>query len=522
MSQFYTKDQIDQIATVIGTRIKENSSTRLEPAKDISSFMVALEEGFNPIPNTPSYDIGLAKDYSGTGWYKATDTGIVFNKGVPALETHVFSDSPTEYVSVYTKEDAKLYGERAATSTVTDMSSMFYGDAEFNEDISSWDVSNVTNMSSMFEGTYLFNPDLSSWDTSSVTSMEGMFAVAASFNQDISMWDVSSVTEMSGMFYNASSFNQDLSEWCVSLIPTKPEEFDDSATAWTLPKPVWGTCPRGETPKPRSPNFKFVATDNTGWTGYSKEKLNIQFYGSNGRWKLIRDGITLVQNVSGYRKTSELEMTTSSGGMVTINLFSFGGDFEIVTDVVSRVSLYRGGNTNYETDALSIEVTDFSKQAERHTFELPSVHLTVPQELPRNITSTYEMFKNCTKFNSDISGWDTSRVTDMTSMFDNCHIFNQPIGSWNTSKVETLSSTFLEARSFNQDISLWDVSKVYSFELTFYAATAFNQDLSQWCVTNHPSVEEGRINGFDLDTTSWTLPRPVWGTCPRGEDNPAV
>lgn len=43
MSQFYTKDQIDQIASVIGTRIKEMSSTRLEPAKDISSFMAALD-----------------------------------------------------------------------------------------------------------------------------------------------------------------------------------------------------------------------------------------------------------------------------------------------------------------------------------------------------------------------------------------------------------------------------------------------------------------------------------------------
>lgn len=43
MSQFYTKDQIDQIASVIGTRIKVNSSTRLEPAKDISSFIAALD-----------------------------------------------------------------------------------------------------------------------------------------------------------------------------------------------------------------------------------------------------------------------------------------------------------------------------------------------------------------------------------------------------------------------------------------------------------------------------------------------
>ena len=151
--------------------------------------------GISEVPVEPSGDMGLAKDYSGTGWYKATDTSTVFSKDVPALETHVFSDSPKEYVSVYTKEDAKLYGERAATSNVTDMLSMFEGATSFNQDISSWGVSNVTNMDYMFS--------------------------------------------------DATSFNQDLSGWCVTLIPTKPDNFDYSAKAWTLPKPVWGTCPIG-------------------------------------------------------------------------------------------------------------------------------------------------------------------------------------------------------------------------------------------------------------------------------------
>ena len=41
--QYYTKTQIDELATIIGTRIKENASTGMEPAKDISSFMAALD-----------------------------------------------------------------------------------------------------------------------------------------------------------------------------------------------------------------------------------------------------------------------------------------------------------------------------------------------------------------------------------------------------------------------------------------------------------------------------------------------
>ena len=79
--------------------------------------------------------------------------------------------------------------------------------------------------------------------TSDIPDMSTMFYNEATFNEDISSWDVSSVTDMRWMFYNAEAFNQDLSDWCVSNITTKPKEFDIGATSWVLPRPVWGTCP---------------------------------------------------------------------------------------------------------------------------------------------------------------------------------------------------------------------------------------------------------------------------------------
>jgi len=52
---------------------------------------------------------------------------------------------------------------------------------------------------------------------------------------------------MEYMFNNAIAFNQDLSGWNVlaaSVAPgnsTPPTDFDTNATAWVLPRPVWGT-----------------------------------------------------------------------------------------------------------------------------------------------------------------------------------------------------------------------------------------------------------------------------------------
>ena len=105
------------------------------------------------------------------------------------------------------------------------MQSVFGGAFNFNQNISSWNVSKVTSISSMFLRAYNFDQDISGWDVSSVTNMQLAFYKAENFNQDISSWDTSSVTEMAYMFREAASFNQDISGWDVSSVTDMASMF---------------------------------------------------------------------------------------------------------------------------------------------------------------------------------------------------------------------------------------------------------------------------------------------------------
>jgi surface protein len=97
----------------------------------------------------------------------------------------------------------------------------------FNGNIGKWDVSSVTSMSSMFYGQTQFDIDISSWNVSNVIDMASMFAFAMSFNQDIGQWDVSNVIEMGNMFYYASA--GDISNWDTSKVTNMEMMFESGS-----------------------------------------------------------------------------------------------------------------------------------------------------------------------------------------------------------------------------------------------------------------------------------------------------
>jgi surface protein len=123
------------------------------------------------------------------------------------------------------------------------------------------------------------------------------------------------------------------------------------------------------------------------------------------------------------------------------------------------------------------------------------------------VTNMRYMFFHATAFNRDISSWDVSKVTDMNDMFRNATAFNRDIGQWNVSSVTSMDRMFRDATAFNGDIGQWNVSSVTRMVDVFANATAFNSDISQWNVSNVTTMGSMFYGAyvFDRDIRVWDV-----------------
>ncbi|WP_434323679.1 BspA family leucine-rich repeat surface protein [Mycoplasma capricolum subsp. capricolum] len=120
------------------------------------------------------------------------------------------------------------------TRNVKTMHGMFWDAENFNGSVFKWNVKKVEDMQSMFSGAFNFNQDLNEWDTSNVENMEGMFSKTKLFNGNISKWNISNVTSMRQMFQGAKGFKRSLSSWKPTKV-THAQDFRKDAES-NIPK----------------------------------------------------------------------------------------------------------------------------------------------------------------------------------------------------------------------------------------------------------------------------------------------
>ena len=297
-------------------------------------------------------------------------------------------------------------------SNVTSLRNTFLDARSFNQDISGWDVSNVTDMNSTFTGASVFNQNISNWNLSSVTDMSRLFTNASAFNQDIGQWDVSNVSDMWQMFSGATNFNQDLSGWCVSNISSEPENFSLNSALTNENKPVWGTCPSDDTTPP-------VITLN----GSSTIQLTV-----GDSW--TDPGATATDDTDGDITSSiTVSGTVDTSTVGTYTLVYYVADAAsntasltrtVVVNPAATSSIYFENGTckcpdatvgdSATIDGVVYTVVDnstFQNQVDNGNVNLCTTF----------VTNMSQAFTNKSNFNSNISFWDTSNVTNMSECF---------------------------------------------------------------------------------------------------------
>jgi surface protein len=389
-----------------------------------------------------------------------------FNNGENASIGNWNTSKVTSMTSMF--DGAKKFNQPIGywnTSSVTDMDTMF-GDARaFDQDIgyypsvstTAWNTANVTTMKKMFYWAENFNnggnASIGNWNTSKVTDMYGMFLVAKKFNQPIGTWNTSKVTNMNDMFNYATIFNQNINSWNVNKVTQKPPIDFGSNSSLTA--------------------------------------ANIPY------WYLTLDA----NNVTVKSKLSSLP-SSPIPLFVKANLRGTLEWFAVVNDS-SKTYI-----TNYAKG-----IADDGSSKFIPTGQTPAVTTPVPFN---NIVTTFmtdmsSLFDNASTFNSDISSWDTSKVTNMYGMFYGASAFNNngsaTIGNWNTLGVTNMSYMFYSARAFNQNISSWNTLGVTNMSYMFYSAQAFNQNISSWntsSVTNMSYMFQNATN-FNKNISSWNV-----------------
>jgi surface protein len=155
----------------------------------------------------------------------------------------------------------------------------------------------------------------------------------------------------------------------------------------------------------------------------------------------------------------------------------------------------------YQTYATNINILTLTNiplsKAGNQFQNLATLSIVIGQNpIIRPGTSLIDCFNGCTYFNSDISSWDTSNVTNMLFMFTNS-VFNQPIDNWNTSKVTDMKYMFAGS-NFNQPIGGWNTSSVTDMTAMFFNCP-FNQPIGGWITSSVTNMSYMFCNNVDFN-----------------------
>ena len=119
-----------------------------------------------------------------------------------------------------------------------------------------------------------------------------------------------------------------------------------------------------------------------------------------------------------------------------------------------------------------------------------------------NVTTMGNMFNNCWEIKSlDVSGFDTSKVTNMSYMFNQCYsLTSLDVSGFDTSKVTTMGNMFNNCSPLTSlDLSNWNTASVTNMNKMFSGCNSLsNLTLGKDWASN------SKISSFDLSSCPLT------------------
>lgn len=336
----------------------------------------------------------------------------------------------------------------------TSMVAWFMGMTNLSSlDVSNIDTRNVESMAELFHHAEAIRTiDLSSWTiTSKLTDMGRMFYYANSLTNitwpNADKMDTSQVVTMRAMFMNVGRYSGTTLDLNLSCLDTSSVQNFSSMFHNT---------------------FAVTSLDVSGFNTSSAVNMNSMFLNCYA-----------ALDVSGFDTSNVVDMGSmfngARGNFTTIDVSSFN-----TSNVMNMTSMF--DNCQNLVEIKGLESFDTGK-----------------------VTSMRRMFFACGVQRLDLSGFDTSSVTDMYQMFHFAsNLTELDVSGWDTSNVTTMFSMFRGVPVSHLDLSSFDVSNVWDFYAIFRDCEELvSIDLSGWNFRSAVSVGEmfrdtGKLKHIDM------------------------
>ena len=384
------------------------------------------------------------------------------------------------------------------TGNVTDMCSMFcecYGIESL--DLSNFDTSNVTDMSHMFElCTNLTTLNINGFDTYNVTSMSSMFNSSSVKSLDLSSFDTSNVTDMSWMFSDCSLLENIIAgdKWSTESVT------DDNKMFFSCESLKGGA---GTVYDENNIGIKYAhvdgGNDNPGYLTLSNKDTDESYFDAKTGTLHLKGYI--INNTSNY---SYLSLPKGVSEEEVIHIVAeegtvFPKDCSSLFYNLSRLKTadLRNADTSSVTNMADMFAMNSDSQNVGFIDEYGPIYDPWEDTLTEvnmsgwdtsNVTNMNGMFYNrWNLLKLDMSGWDTSNVTDMSFMFDGCNSIEAiDVSSFDTGNVTNMTRMFKDCWDISSlDLSGFDTSNVTDMYSMFYRCYDLGEiDIRGWDTSN--------------------------------------